>query len=108
LNHAYLFAKVLACKISLAGQVRRAYAQKDKGALKQTLAEAKELIGLIHELDNSFRTQWLRRNKPFGLEALQIRLAGPARRCQELADRLEELLSGKIESIPEFDEPAPR
>jgi len=108
LSHAHLFAKILARKISLASQVRRAYAQKDKGALKQALAEVKELISLIHDLDNSFRTQWLRRNKPFGLEALQIRLAGPARRCQELADRLEELLSGKIESIPEFDEPVPR
>jgi hypothetical protein len=57
---------------------------------------------------DSFRRQWHRRNKPFGFETIQYRLGGERQRFLELGDRLGELISGKVESIPEFDEHARR
>ena len=45
----------------------------------------------------------MRKNKPEGFEALQIRLAGQVARHEELARRVTELLDGKVEQIPELD-----
>ena len=47
---------------------------------------------------------WLRHNKPFGMEVIQIRNAGLARRFEELKMRIEEFLKNRVDSIPELDE----
>jgi hypothetical protein len=62
------------------------------------------MILLIDRFSESFRKTWLKRNKPFGLEVLQIRFAGQTARFGELRQRLNEFCSGKIDAIPELDE----
>ena len=61
------------------------------------------MIDAIESLKISFRTQWLRNFKHFGLEINQIRLAGLAERYQELARVIDEFTSGKENSIPALD-----
>jgi hypothetical protein len=46
----------------------------------------------------------MRRNKPQGYEVLQIRLAQQTQRHRELVRRIEELLAGEVNSIPELDD----
>ena len=47
---------------------------------------------------------WKRHNKPFGLESIQIRLAGQKARTQELVERLREFAAGRTDVIPEMED----
>ena len=75
------------------------------------LRRTRRLIpGVIRALDRvlaSFRRQWHRRNKPFGFETIQVRLGGQRQRWLEMGTRLDELLAGAAQSMPELDERPP-
>ncbi|MBT9166476.1 MAG: hypothetical protein DDT25_01161 [Chloroflexi bacterium] len=58
----------------------------------------------LKKFATAFRVMWLRNNKPFGLETMQIRFAGQEARLKELSVRLQEYLDGKVKSIPELEE----
>ncbi len=104
LKHAWLTARLLASKIQTATLLAEAYARKDKDAL--ALAKDKlipEVLANLRDFASSFRAQWLRRNKPFGLEFMQTIFGGMAARWEEAALRLEEFLAGRADSIPELE-----
>jgi hypothetical protein len=46
---------------------------------------------------------WLATYKPFGWEVIEQRYGGLLARLEGLADRLEQYLEGRIDSIPEFE-----
>jgi hexosaminidase len=102
-KYARALIRFLVKKIDLRLNLDIAYAALDKAALKNSLAEIAQAVDLLKKLDAAFRTQWLRRNKPFGLEVIQIRFAGQKRRYEELAQRIKDLLEGKIGRIEEFE-----
>ena len=103
LQYALVLSKMILKKIELQRRLCDAYNKKDKQALRQIVCEIPEMIYLVEKTDAAFRTQWLRRNKPFGLDVMQIRFAGMARRYRELSLRITELLDGKIDVIEEFE-----
>jgi hypothetical protein len=105
MEHAKALADVIKNKILLRAGLEEAYGRRDGHALDQLHSQIQQTIKAIEALAVSFRRQWLRRNKPFGLEVIQVRLAGLVARQRELALRLRELAAGKVESIPELDEP---
>lgn len=105
-GHAWLVARVQAAKVGIAARLFDAYAAKDTRALAAVRKEIPQAVALIEKLAQSFRTLWLARCEPFGLEVLQIRFAGQAARYRELAQRLGELIDGKIAAIAELDEGA--
>lgn len=109
LAHARHLASVITAKIALRTHLVAAYAGRDRAGLAAVRAEALALVPAIEALAASWRRGWMRRNKPQGWEVLQLRLAQQAERHRELARRLDELLAGAVESIPELDElpPAP-
>lgn len=107
-RHAALLADVLSRKVSLRLKLEQAYRVRDRAGLAEVRAEIPALVARLEELAQSWREQWLRRNKPFGLEVIQIRLAGLRARYLELGQRLDELLVGKVTAIPELDTPAPK
>lgn len=107
ISHAQLLAAVLADKAKLADDLFIAYRDKDQKALDGITQRIEPLCVLLDALAQSFRTIWLARNKPFGLEVIQIRLAGLVARYHELELRLDELVDGTIAVIPELDEPSP-
>ncbi len=85
-------------------QLSRAYDAGDR----KTLAELSDrdiplIMELLRNLSESFRRQWLRRNKPFGMEVIQLRFGAMTARWEETARRLSEYLEGSITSIPELD-----
>jgi hypothetical protein len=45
----------------------------------------------------------MRRNKPFGIEVIQIRLSSEITRYEETALRIQELLDGVVASIEELE-----
>lgn len=104
LGHAALVAGTLAAKVGIAGRLFKAYGARDRAALAAVREEIAPAIEGIERLARSFRRLWLERCEPFGLEVLQIRFAGLTVRYRELAERLSELLEGKVDGIPELDE----
>ncbi len=61
------------------------------------------VIAAVWEFDASFRRQWMRTAKPFGLEVIQARNAVQAARLEETALRIREYLDGTVASIEELD-----
>ncbi len=104
LRHAHLLANLLAEKVALRTGLVDAYARRDADALREVVHAAGRVIERLEALDASYRRQWLRRNRPFGLEVVQVRLAGLIRRYREVADRVSELIDGRIDRIPELEE----
>lgn len=104
IGHAQLMAAVLAAKIGLNRKLFAAYAAGNRRALAAVRREIPGLVRLLNRLAESFRSGWLKRNKPFGLEVLQIRMAGIIARHRELDRRLAEYLAGRSQTIPELDE----
>ncbi|MFZ4773961.1 MAG: hypothetical protein ACOYM3_01270 [Terrimicrobiaceae bacterium] len=106
LRHARNITNVLRRKVRLANEMESAYRTGDRAALRAAAEDIPHVIAAIGNLQASFRRQWLRRNRPHGLETMQIRLAGLTERYHELARRLEEYLGARADAIPEWDESA--
>lgn len=104
IGHAILLAKIQYQKIDIGIELEKAYRNKNRTALKAMDKQIAAMIKSLSELDGSFRRLWLTRNKPQGLEVLQIRIAGSMRRYEELRQRIKELLAGTIAVIDELEE----
>ena len=109
-EYGYLFRtaislnEVLALKYDVGIRLRNAYRKKDKEELKilaETLGKIEEKIGAFIK---DYRKQWLKENKPQGLEIQEIRLGGLKERIKGCRERLEEYLGGESENIPELEE----
>jgi hypothetical protein len=103
LQYALALIRFLEKKVQLGLKLESVYPARDKAGFKNILDEIPQFLEVAEAFDAAFRTQWLRRNKSFGLEVIQIRLAGTRRRFLELAQRIGELLEGKITTIDELE-----
>ena len=95
LDHAWTLCRVVSGKIELRGRLEAGRFDSETRENAFLLAEH------VDALNATFRRQWLCRNKPFGLEVIQIRLAGLAERCREVARRIDEK-----RDFPELNETA--
>ena len=103
-EHLYNILNLARAKIILNTWLDRAYEKKSMKELAQIVGEIPSLINLTEKIEQSFRRQWLRRNKSQGLEVIQIRLAGQKARLAELEITLTNLIEQKIDRIPEFEQ----
>jgi hypothetical protein len=103
-GHAYRLCELLTEKVALRLDLEKAYRKRTQSKLDALIPRARQLEHLTETIAESFREMWLSRNKPFGMEVMQVRLAGLRERYHELAVRLEELVGGRRESIPELEE----
>lgn len=103
----YLLAlvRVALAKLNLRQQLVSAWEVKDRVALKMIADElVPEVNAAVERLNAAFRTQWLRRNKAFGMEAMQIRFGALLARCEETAVRIREYLAEDVDTIEELDD----
>ena len=104
IGHAWNLCDLVAKKIEMRFALLKAYEAGDRAELMRIRnCMVPEVIAAFEAVDATFRRQWMRRNKPFGLEIMQIRLAGLRERYAELARRIDELLEGRIEKIDELE-----
>ena len=103
-THALVLAKILYQKIDIAIELDTAYRHRRKDTLRNVCKKIPSVIKTLGEFDGSLRRMWLARNKPQGLEVLQIRIAGQIRRYEELQQRLRELCASTITSVDELEE----
>jgi len=103
-EHIINALQLLIMKLELRGALETAYDHDDRIALRQIAVSAiPSVIAAVWEFDASFRRQWLRTAKPFGLEVIQARNATLATRLEETALRIREYLDGTVGSIEELD-----
>ena len=86
-------------------ELREAYAARDKATL-ETLANS--IPGIIRDLErfcNCFRNQWIRENKLFGLETLELRFGACRERLVSTKTVLRMYLSGRLDRIEPLETP---
>jgi hexosaminidase len=91
-------------KLAFHRTFEEAYRIGDRATLRKLADEmVPELQQLMENFGSNFRRQWLRRNKPFGMEGFQIRIGAMKERSAEAARRIHEYLDGTICRIEEVD-----
>ncbi|OGF46625.1 MAG: hypothetical protein A2452_11330 [Candidatus Firestonebacteria bacterium RIFOXYC2_FULL_39_67] len=104
LSFPLLLADVLRLKADFKQNAYKAYNSGNNTALKKMVKDAGELKKRIKKLWQVQRIIWLKERKPFGLDVLDLRYAGLLGRLDVFKERVNEYLSGKIDSIPELEE----
>lgn len=108
--YAYLFETqaqlnaILSSKVDVGRRIREAYQAGDKESLQQIAQE--ELPKLRSEIETFhalFSHQWLKENKVFGLDTVDIRMGGLLRRIKRAESRIENYLAGEISRINELE-----
>ena len=108
--YAYLFETqaqlnaILSSKVDVGRRIRQAYQANDKASLQeiaqQELPKLRSEIETFHKL---FSHQWLKENKVFGLDTVDIRMGGLLQRIKRAENRIEAYLAGQIEGIEELE-----
>ena len=68
-----------------------------------TREELPKLRSQIETFHNLFSDQWLKENKVFGLDTVDIRMGGLLQRIKRAESRMEDYLSGSITRIDELE-----
>jgi len=95
-------AALLVKKIRAELLAEEALQQREKA--REAMDAATAVADAVDEFEVHYREQWYRRNKTFGYEVMQIRLAGQVARWRELSRRLKDLADGATDTIPELTE----
>jgi len=101
---AWQLAHLLKAKLGACRKVEQVYGKKDAEAYLSVQQTVARVATLVEDFAENYRTQWHLRNKTFGHEVMQIRLAGQAARWRELGRRFRTLAADDCDSIPELDE----
>lgn len=96
--------ELLLVKYDLGIRIRQAYKQQDKQALQTVCKQIPQVIEKIRAFYKAFKFQFLKDNKPFGLEVHTARIGALILRLEDCQERLEEYLCGKVDKIPELEE----
>ena len=109
-EYGYLFqtqaalCSVLEYKYEIGVRTRKAYREKDTGALKILCKDYEKIIRQLKSFYKSFCEQWKKENKTFGLEVQQTRLGGLIYRMEACRSELSQYIEGKIDSIEELEQ----
>jgi len=102
--YALAYADALRFKADIRNEARSAYLKRNNAKLKAIAKSVPNIGKKIDVLWKAHRKIWLRERKPFGLELLDLRYGGVLARLEVLKGTLEDYISKKTDSIPEFDE----
>ncbi|CMV49178.1 glycosyl hydrolase family 20 (GH20) protein [Streptococcus pneumoniae] len=85
-------------------RIRQAYQADDKESLQQIARqELPELRSQIEDFHALFSHQWLKENKVFGLDTVDIRMGGLLQRIKRAESRIEVYLAGQLDRIDELE-----
>lgn len=93
-NYGHLFEmsesvmRVLSKKATLVGDIRTAYANKDKAALALLIDKIADLKEALSDFVQVFSRYFRRDNRPFGLEVHHLYLGGQLVRCDYTIERI--------------------
>ena len=100
---------VLTIKSELSVRTRNAYLLNNKILLRDIVDnEYQQVTDKIKNFHKIYQTWWMSENKPYGFEMQDIRIGGLIGRLESCKERLLSYCKGKIECIPELEEPVLR
>lgn len=105
-DYAAALADLLSVKTELGARTRNAYKANDKKALLE-IAE-KDYTAVMDKLNTFhkvYQAYWFSENKPHGFDIQDVRLGGLLKRLESCKNRLIDYCGGKVEAIPELEEP---
>lgn len=97
-------AVVLSDRAEFGLNLKNAYDAKDKDQLNSLLKTAEELISELDRLRLAHRKVWMKYNKAFGWEIIEIRYGGTIARMSTVVDRLSAYLNGELSTLEELEE----
>ncbi|MFD2130389.1 beta-N-acetylhexosaminidase [Pseudogracilibacillus auburnensis] len=98
-------SRVLALKAGIGVKLKEAYDNKDRKELKNIAnVIIPEIINRVNDLRKAHRNQWLRMNKPFGWEVIDIRYGGLINRLDTASCRINDYLNEEINFIDELEQ----
>lgn len=96
---------VLTKKASLGIDLKQAYDNQQDDTLKELANQyIPDVIEKVQELHEAHKKQWLRINKPFGWEVIDIRYGGLLARLQTAIERINQYLDGELAAIEELEQ----
>ena len=95
--------RVLYLKSDIGLRIAENYKKNDKAALTENVGELNELYKEICVLHEKLSVLWLRENKAFGLDRLDLRFGGLKERVLRAKSRIELYLAGEINAVEELD-----
>lgn len=107
--YAYLFetlaalSLVLRRKCDLGIRLKAAYEANDRAALERLAGECLEIGKDVETFRQRLQVQWMRENKIFGLEILDIRIGGLKERLIRAAARVRSYVSGEMDALEELE-----
>ncbi|MBQ8683551.1 MAG: beta-N-acetylhexosaminidase [Clostridia bacterium] len=98
-------ADVLELKCTVGLHLKAAYDSGDRATLARIAEETlPEIARRLEVFFAVFEEHWQRENRIIGLEVMEIRFGGLARRVQNAIARLHRYLAGEVASLPELEE----
>ncbi len=108
-KYGYIFeseaalCELLSVKYDLGVRARKAYADKDREAMKKIASDIGRAIELLDVFHKKFKTLWMKENKAFGFEVQELRLGGLMLRLRSAQETFEAYAKGETDAIEEFD-----
>lgn len=98
-------ANVLAIKAEIGLRLKCAYDADDRNTLREiTTSELPEMMKRVLALRQAHKAQWMKLNKPFGWEVLDIRYGGLVSRITTAMERLTAYADGHLAGIDELEQ----
>ena len=95
---------VLSLKAELGRNITSKYKNGEKESLKVELEIIKKLYPEVEKLHNLFSALWLKNNKAFGLDRIDLRYGGVLARIKRAEKNVEAYINGEISVIEELTE----
>ena len=109
-KYSYLFqsyealCRVLVNKATFGKRLYKAYQEKNFETLQQMMGEIEVIREHLKQFYSIYRKQWMKENKGFGFEVIDVRLGGMLGRIDTVIDTINNYISGKMEQIYELEE----
>ena len=107
---AYIFksyealCNALIKKSTYSKRLYAAYHNKDEATMCALLDELSDIKLDLQKFYSAFRTLWLKENKSFGMEIMDVRIGGLIARIETVSIILSDYLKGRTEKIYELEE----
>ncbi len=98
------FVRTLQKRFEYSLAIMEAWKTKDPSRIAAAKKFLDEAVEGMRDFCKLYREDWYATSQPFGFERMQNRNAAALARLEEAKLRMEEYLSGRVATIPEFDE----
>lgn len=104
-DSAIKFCEVLSIKSDIGVKLKSAYDSKNTLLLEHYKnVILPKYLNDLESFYNTYKMQWLKENKIFGFDAIDIRIGGMIMRGKTAISRISDYLSGKIKNIEELEQ----